>query len=207
MPAAPLLRLTSTHACASTSGRYTLSYKAWNLRVDDRLAARYSVLWSSRTPRYRVSLALWAFTSASPFQTRLRFFGSFPQVELYCLDPASGIITRSDSLSPNCHFVGLTYRQSCSGEEGLPSSLSNILSIPRPLRRRLLPWCCPGSSHVPWPSPIHARFGCLWFPCGLRYDAADFALCCGLESRQFRAPACVFHHLQTVDFRASWYLP
>jgi len=75
-----------------------------------RLAVQYSALRSSHTPRYRVVLALSGTHRCFPSSDTSRFLGSFPQVELCCLDPASGTITRSESLSPGYPFVGLTYR-------------------------------------------------------------------------------------------------
>src|SRR6266540_1479696 len=61
--------------------------------------------------------------------------------------------------------------------EGLSSSHDNLLTIPRPLRRRVpwhplqAPWC------RPWPSPAKYRLGSLLAACaGIPNDAAGVAI-------------------------------
>src|SRR5688500_2131920 len=43
--------------------------------------------------------------------------------------------------------------------EGLPSSRRHHLNVPSPLRRGVLRGCDPGSSPLPWPSPLETRLG------------------------------------------------
>ena len=77
----------------------------------------------------------------------------------------------SDSLSAPTHFPATspvigpaapaTIRSS-RAEEGLPSSRRHLLAVPRPLRRRVPRRCAPGSSRLPWPSPIGTGLGSLF---------------------------------------------
>src|SRR4030095_5559720 len=91
------------------------------------------------------------------------------QAGLCCPTPSSGTTTPSDALVAARHFpVVAGYRQAVLPEprrlgatEGLSSSHDTPLTIPRPLRRRVLGhplqalWC------RPWPSPQEYRLGSL----------------------------------------------
>jgi hypothetical protein len=46
-------------------------------------------------------------------------------------------------------------------EEDLPISEDNLLTVPRPLRRRVRRCPLPVLWHLPWPSPTHQRLGSL----------------------------------------------
>src|SRR4029434_3914637 len=94
--------------------------------------------------------------------------GSFPPAGLCCPAPSTGTTTPSDSLVTACHFPAVAgYRQPClpapqpGATEALSSSHDTLLTIPRPLRRRV-PWHPLQAPRCrPWPSPAEWRLGSL----------------------------------------------
>jgi hypothetical protein len=151
-PADPALALTSCHAFDKTSSRYILSYSAWNRRVGLAFAARYRARWSSRTFS-RVVLARWALTSAYLPRTRRPSTAPFhPRA----LPRFLGSMGRSDSRSALAHFTGtpligfdapsppLSWHPrglTAGAETGISCSHDGCLTVPRPLRRRVLRGC------------------------------------------------------------------
>jgi hypothetical protein len=107
-------------------------------------------------------------------------------------------MSRSDSRSALTHFTGtpligldaprppLRWHPkglTAGAETGLSCFHDGCLTVPRPLRRRVLWGCSPSSSPLPWPSPPDTRLGSLLAPCGGNtFDAAGFASCCGPAS-------------------------
>src|SRR6266567_6447982 len=171
-PADPALALTSRHAFAKTSSRYTLSYSAWNRRVGLAFAARYRARWSSRALS-GVDLAHRALTSAYlPRTRRPSTAPSHPRA----LPRFLGTLDRSDSRSALAHFTGIPLigldapspplrwhpkDLTAGAETVLSCSHGGCLTVPRPLRRRVRRGCIPRSSPLPWPSPPLTRLGSL----------------------------------------------
>src|SRR5205823_14598511 len=77
-PAAPRFSRTFSHARSSTSLRWMRSESAWNRRAGDRLAARYSLTWRSRTLSCSVLLAPEGMHQSFPRQQARMKQGSFP---------------------------------------------------------------------------------------------------------------------------------
>ena len=145
---------------------------AGNRRAPRVFAARYSARWSCRAALL-VLLALSAFTSAYPLLTRRR--STAPSLQSgSVVHSITSTMGRSDSRSALLDFVGSRLIRfdaprpptggsppgRCAGAEtGLSCSHDSCLTIPRPVRRRILRCCNPSSSHLPWPSPGEAGLG------------------------------------------------
>lgn len=83
-PAAPRFSRTTCHARCSTSLRWMRSHSAWKRRFGDRLAARYSLTWSSRTLSCLAVLSPEGMRrSFRRHQTRIKQ-GPFPRPRLCC---------------------------------------------------------------------------------------------------------------------------
>jgi hypothetical protein len=94
--------------------------------------------------------------------------GSFPRAGLCCPAPSSGTTTPSDCLSATRHFPASGYRRALlpeprrfGAEEALSSSHDTLLTVPRPLRRRVLGHPLQAPRCRPWPSPLECRLGSL----------------------------------------------
>jgi hypothetical protein len=160
-PAAPRCSRTCSHARCSTSRRWMRSQNAWKRLPGDRLAARYSLTWSSRTLSISAVLSPEGMRRSSPPQQAGMKQGPFPRPGLWCPAgyeryygppatlPAGGDFAEGLDAPLASHATGRAW-----GQRGLPHFPQRAL---RPCRS-LYPggfWTAalPGSPRRPWPSP------------------------------------------------------
>ena len=115
--------------------------------------------------------------------------------------PFPGVQPVIDRHAPDPRRVG--------AEEGLSSSLDNLLTVPRPLRRRVHRHPLQDPGCLPWPSPNPHRLGTLSFPPHGRSldDAADFASCCGPASCSTPLRPRPLNRTRRLHYRGPWRLP
>ena len=101
-------------------------------------------------------------------------------------------------------------------EEALSSSHDNLLTVPRPPRRRVPRHPLQEPRRLPWPSPFHQGLGTLLFLLteGSVTTLSGFASCCGPASRSpphrdFVAPLRQQHLCRRREpcYQGPWHLP
>ena len=124
--------------------------------------------------------------------------------------------TPSDSLSTARHFPGAPViggpapdPRRVGAEEGLSSSRDTLLTVPRPLRRRVPRRPLQVPKRLPWPSPNAHRLGTLCSPPngGSLHDAADFASRCGPISCSTPLRPRPLDRTRRLRYRGPWRLP
>ena len=115
-------------------------------------------------------------------------YGAFPPARLCCPGPPQYYAPlrlppcyRDFRLPPYTSTFLRWVRLHQRAREGLPSSSPDLVRMPRPIRRRGS-GCLARPSSGLLPSPTSARLGPLGTSRFYTFDAADFALCCGLRT-------------------------
>src|SRR5215211_4182491 len=191
-PGAPRLARTSSQALHRMSLRATLSYRAWNRRCGCCLALRYSTRCkapdASRPSAFAVDLALTGHSPIPPCTACVDEAGVLPSGRVVLsrvlkryYDPLRLPLGRPPLPGASGYRRELLPEPRRFGaEEALSSSHDTLLTVPRPLRRRV-PWHPLQAPRCrPWPSPSEYRLGSLLAACAvILNDAAGFASCCG----------------------------
>src|SRR5512142_1644754 len=142
--------------------------------------------------------------------------GPFAHAGLCCPRRSIATTTPSVSLSAGRHFPGPPViggpapdPRRIGAEEGLSSSRDTLLTVPRPLRRRVLRRPLQVPKRLPWPSPDPHRLGTLCSPPtgGSLNDAADFATRCGPISCSTPLRPQPLNRTRRLRYRGPWRLP
>src|SRR5215211_4845696 len=151
-PAAPRFSRTTCHARCSTSLRWMRSQSAWKRRFGDRLAARYSLTWSSRT--------LSCLAVLSPEGMRRSFrprhstdeAGPLPSPPVLLSCAAQAVLRAPPPPTRPGHDFTAHHRlyapiasqaniRRPGAGEGFPSSRTDLPTVPLPLPREVLDRC------------------------------------------------------------------
>jgi hypothetical protein len=174
-PAAPRFSRTCCHARSSTSLRWMRSQSAWNRRDGDRLAARYSLTWSSRTLSCLVWLGLSAMHRSFRHRRAQMKQSPFPHPRLCCPRATSGTTGSPPPCRPDATSRLITaYTR--------PSLPERTTADPGPTRASPLPAPTFPTMPIPLPRGVLDR-------CASRIFAASMAFALNSRARLPLAPA------------------